>query len=59
MNGTEVAATTGAKSSIMSFVSAHPIGVALIGGALVGVGAYYLAKKLSGKSKATESTAAA
>jgi hypothetical protein len=59
MNGTELAATTGTKSSIMGFISAHPVGVALVGGALVGLGAYYLAKKLSGKKVKEEVAAAA
>ena len=33
--------------SIKPFLVAHPIGVAVVGGALVGEGAYYLMKKYS------------
>jgi len=54
---TQIAATT-SKSSLASmgtatkaFVLAHPVGVAIVGGALIGVGAYYVVKKIRGKDK--------
>jgi F0F1-type ATP synthase assembly protein I len=40
-------AASAAATGVSGFVAAHPIGVALIGGALVGVGVYYLMKSFS------------
>ena len=37
--------------SVKVFLLAHPVGVAVVGGALVGVGAYYLMKKFSPKTE--------
>ena len=37
--------------SLKPFLVAHPIGVAVVGGALVGVGVYYLMKKYSKKAE--------
>ncbi len=54
---TEVANTTAGAfnglwaGSVKPFLVAHPIGVAVVGGALVAVGAYYLAKKFSKKEE--------
>lgn len=54
---TQVANTaTGAShglwaGSLKPFLVAHPIGVAVIGGALIGVGTYYLMKKFSQKKE--------
>ncbi|NOY72813.1 MAG: hypothetical protein GXP14_10625 [Gammaproteobacteria bacterium] len=44
-----------------AFVLAHPVGVAIIGGVLIGVGTYYVVKKFRGKDKeqATSGTPAA
>jgi hypothetical protein len=63
MAGETEVATTATHSglwagSIKPFLVAHPVGVAIIGGALVGVGTYWLAKKFS-KPKAEEDEAAA
>ncbi|MDM8557887.1 hypothetical protein [Candidatus Parabeggiatoa sp. HSG14] len=43
-------------ASVKPFLLAHPIGVALVGGALVGVGSYYLMKKFSKKPESEEAT---
>ncbi|MCK5719829.1 MAG: hypothetical protein KAH84_07755 [Thiomargarita sp.] len=45
--------------TIKPFVVAHPIGMAVVGGALIGVGAYYLMKKFADKKEetTTETTA--
>jgi predicted branched-subunit amino acid permease len=63
---TEIASTTttspalaGAAGSVKAFLLAHPIGVAVIGGALVGMGAYYLANKYSKKKEEGEEAATA
>jgi len=55
---TQIAATT-SKTSLASmgtatkaFVLAHPVGVAIVGGALIGAGTYYLLKKYRGKDQA-------
>lgn len=40
-------AASTAATGVSGFIAAHPIGVALIGGALVGVGVYYLVKSFS------------
>lgn len=42
------AAVTGATKS---FVAAHPIGMAVAGGALLGFGTYYVLRKMFGKKK--------
>jgi hypothetical protein len=42
--------------SVKPFLLAHPIGVALVGGALVGVGSYYLMKKFVDKPGDEEAT---
>ncbi|OQY55197.1 MAG: hypothetical protein DRR08_26555 [Candidatus Parabeggiatoa sp. nov. 2] len=44
--------------SLKPFLIAHPVGVAIIGGALVGTGVYFLAKKFS-KPKVEEEEAVA
>ena len=44
-------AASAAATGVSGFVAAHPIGVALVGGALVGVGVYYLIKSFSPKPK--------
>jgi len=53
---TQIVATS--KSSLASmgtatkaFVLAHPVGVAIVGGVLIGAGAYYVVKKFQGKDK--------
>ncbi|MCP4696688.1 MAG: hypothetical protein GY862_07550 [Gammaproteobacteria bacterium] len=60
MAGTEVASTgaaSTAKATITAYLVAHPIGVAVVGGVLIGVGAYYLGKTLANRKnkEATES----
>ena len=37
--------------TVKPFVVAHPIGMAVIGGVLVGMGTYYLMKKFSKKTE--------
>lgn len=37
--------------SVKVFLLAHPVGVALVGGALVGAGSYYLMKKFLNKKE--------
>ncbi len=39
--------------SIKAFLLAHPVGVAIVGGTLVGVGTYYLMNKLLNKKEET------
>lgn len=56
-------ATTKAVSSLgattHSFIAAHPLGVAILGGVVIGVGAYYLMNKFFNKKveSPTEATA--
>ncbi len=51
--GTELANPTVAASSggVKGFIIAHPVGVAVIGGALIAVGTYYLMKKFLAKKE--------
>jgi hypothetical protein len=51
-----LAAVTGATKA---FVLAHPIGMAVVGGALLGLGTYYALGKLFGKKKAAAPNAVA
>ncbi|RKZ50461.1 MAG: hypothetical protein DRR16_12580 [Candidatus Parabeggiatoa sp. nov. 3] len=39
--------------SLKAFLLAHPVGVAIVGGTLVGVGTYYLMNKLLNKKEET------
>lgn len=39
--------TTAAGGGVKAFLLAHPVGVAIVGGALIGWGVYYIAKKWS------------
>lgn len=43
----EMASAGGVKA----FLMVHPIGVAIVGGALIGVGVYYIAKKWGSKQE--------
>ena len=43
-------AATAAKTGAVAFLAAHPVGVAVVGVALIGGGAYYLGKKLAERS---------
>ncbi len=52
-------AAPAAASAIKTFVTVHPITVALIGGALVGVGAYWLMNKYFNKNAEEPAAAAA
>jgi predicted transporter len=50
------ALATSAQSAIGStkaFLLAHPVGVAVVGGVLIGLGAYYIAKKWSAPKEET------
>jgi len=56
---TEIAGAAGSKGSLAAvtgatkaFVAAHPIGMAATGGALLGLGAYYILRKMFGKKPA-------
>lgn len=40
-------AASGAKTATTAFLVAHPLGVAVVGAALIGGGAYYLGKKMA------------
>ncbi len=64
MNQPQIASTlSGAKTATVGFLTAHPISVAVIGGALVGVGAYYATKavvaRCNKKDESTEEAVAA
>jgi hypothetical protein len=64
MAGETEVATTATHSglwagSLKPFLVAHPVGVAIIGGALVGTGVYFLAKKFSKPKVEEEEVAAA
>ncbi len=55
---TEIATTAGSNGSLAAvgsatkaFVLAHPIGMAVAGGALLGLGTYYVLGKMFGKKK--------
>jgi Na+/H+ antiporter NhaD/arsenite permease-like protein len=50
LNTTRSALATGA-SSVQGFVLAHPVGVAVVGVALIGAGSYYLVKKFNEKKE--------
>ena len=58
---TEVATTAAHPTfwagTIKPFLIAHPLGVTIVGGAIVGVGAYYIYKKFSGKKEEQPATA--
>jgi hypothetical protein len=50
--GTELASSVAAPAAgVKGFILAHPVGVAIIGGALVAVGTYYLMKKFLDKKE--------
>ena len=57
-------AASGAKSATVAFLAAHPVGIAVVGAALIGGGAYYLGKKMTkraaekGEEPAAEAAAA-
>ncbi|MEK8018736.1 MAG: hypothetical protein VSS75_017830 [Candidatus Parabeggiatoa sp.] len=44
-------ALTTAAGSVKAFLLVHPVGVAVVGGALVGAGTYYLMKKFLKKEE--------
>jgi hypothetical protein len=63
---TEIATTAGSHGSLVAvgtatkaFVLAHPIGMAVAGGAVLGLGTYYVLRKMFGKNKAPQSAFAA
>lgn len=63
---TELATAAGSNGSFTAvagatkaFVLAHPIGMAVAGGALLGLGTYYALGKMFGKKKAAPTLAAA
>jgi len=58
---TEIATTTSGwwAGSIKPFLVAHPVGVAIVGGVLVGAGTYYLMNKFLSKKDSQEEPAAA
>jgi predicted transporter len=39
--------TVPATGGVKAFLLAHPVGVAIVGGTLIGMGVYYIAKKWS------------
>ncbi len=47
-----VSAASAAKTGTVAFLAAHPVGVAVVGAALIGGGAYYLGKKLAERAAA-------
>lgn len=49
VSGVATTETAIGLGAIKSFVVAHPIGVALVGGVLVGVGTYWVMKKFFNK----------
>lgn len=54
-----VGAASGAKSATLAFLAAHPVGMAVVGAALIGGGAYYLGKKMTERAAAKSETAEA
>jgi hypothetical protein len=48
-----------AKTATMAFVAAHPVGVAVGGGVVVAVGAYYLGKLIANRANRKAQEAAA
>lgn len=40
-----------ASCTTLGYLALHPIGTAVVGGILIGVGAYYLGKKIAGRQK--------
>jgi len=50
-------ALTTATGSVKVFLLAHPVGVAIVGGAIVGAGTYYLMKKFLNKKEEEPATA--
>ena len=48
---TAASAAGGAKATGMGYLAAHPVGVAVVGGILIGVGAYYLGKSIANRAK--------
>ena len=56
VNTTRSALATGA-GSVQTFILAHPVGVAVVGVALIGAGTYYLVKKFSKKKEEEPATA--
>lgn len=56
------AASAGKAASVttMAYLAAHPIGAAVAGGVLIGLGAYYLGKTIANRqNKATKAEPAA
>jgi len=52
--GTEITTSNSALTTLTStkaFLLAHPVGVAIVGGALVGMGTYYLMSKFLKKKE--------
>lgn len=43
-------AAGGAKVTTMAYLAAHPVGVAVVGGIAIGVGAYYLGKYIANRA---------
>jgi hypothetical protein len=54
--------TTNAISSLgtttHAFIAAHPLGVAIVGGAIIGMGAYYLMNKFFKKAESPKEATA-
>ncbi len=48
---TATSTTTAVSSGIKAFVLAHPVGVAIVGGAIVGAGTYWLMNKFLKKNE--------
>ena len=53
-----LAAPAAAGGAIKTFIAANPVTVAIVGGALVGVGAYWLMNKYFNKSEEPAAAAA-
>ncbi len=49
-SGTTSSTLAGMKASTLAFVGAHPVGVAIAGGVLLGVGSYYLGKFVANRA---------
>ena len=50
---------TASKATFGTFVAAHPVAMAVIGGVLIGVGAYYLGKSMANRANKEEAEEAA
>ena len=49
----------GVKATTMALLAAHPVGIAIGGGILVGIGAYYIGKAVANRKKKAEAAAPA